>query len=132
MAGEDTAAGSMRAGGLLASARSLLAAGVEIAHTRLQLLANEIEEGKLRFGQVVLFAVVALLFFALGVIFLTLLIIVQFWDTHRVMAIAGVVVVYLLLGALFGAMALKRARAGSGLFSDSLRELARDRDRLSS
>jgi uncharacterized membrane protein YqjE len=132
MAGEDSAAGSVRAGGLLGSTRSLLATIVELAHTRLQLLANEIEEEKLRFGQVLLFAVVAVLFFALGVTFLTLLVIVQFWDTHRVLAIGCIVVVYLALGALFGVIALKRARAGTRLFSASLRELSRDRDRLSS
>ncbi len=132
MAGEDSAAGSARAGGLLGSAKGLLTTIVEIAHTRLQLLANEIEEEKLRFRQMMLFAVVAVLFLALGVVFLTLLVIVQFWDTHRVMAIGCVVVVYLVLGALFGGMAVKRIRAGSSLFSASLRELSRDRDRLSS
>lgn len=131
MAGEDSAAGTTRAGGLLGSIKNLVATLVAVAQTRLQLLANEIEEEKLRLARLALFAVLAVLFFVLGIIFLSLLVIVLFWDSNRVLVIGGFVGVYLLLGIVFGGMVLKRARARSRLFAASLRELAKDSDRLS-
>jgi uncharacterized membrane protein YqjE len=131
MAGEDSAAGATRVGGLLGSAKNLAATLIAIAQTRLQLLANEIQAEKLRLARLGLFAVAAIFFIAFGIIMLTLLVIVVFWDSHRLLAIGGFAAVYLLLGIAFGVMVFTRATERTRLFEDSLREFAKDREQLS-
>lgn len=131
MAGEDSAAGATRASGLLGSIKNLAATLVAVARTRLQLLANEIEEEKLRLARLGLLSILAVFFFALGIIFLTLLVVVLFWDSNRILVIGGFAVIYLLLGIGLGMVVLKRAGARSRLFEASLRELAKDSERLS-
>ena len=132
MAGEDSAAGARRAGGLLGSLKRLASTLVAVVETRLQLLANELHAEKLRLAQLGLFAAAAVFFFALGIIMLTLLAIVVFWDSHRLLAIGGCAGIYLLVGAAFGVAVLRRATERSRLFEASLQELAKDREWLSS
>ena len=132
MAGEDSAAGAGRAGGLLGSVKNLASTLIAVAQTRLQLLANELHAEKLRLARLGLFAVAAIFFIALGIVMLTLLVIVVFWDSHRLLAIGGFAAIYLLLGIAFGVTVLTRATERTRLFEDSLREFAKDRERLSS
>ena len=132
MAGEDSAAGAKRAGGLLGSLKNLATTLVAVVETRLQLLANEFHAEKLRLAQLGLYAAAAVFFFALGIIMLTLLAIVVFWDSHRLLVIGGFAGIYLLAGMAFGVAASRRATQRSRLFEDSLRELAKDREGLTS
>lgn len=131
MAGEDSAAGARRAGGLLGSLRNLASTFLAAAQTRLQLLANELHEEGLRLTRLGLLAAAAVVFFALGVTMLTLLVTVLLWDSNRLLVIGGFAAIYLLLGIGFGVTALKRATARTRLFETSLQELAKDRERLS-
>jgi len=132
MAGEDSAAGARRAGGLLGSLKNLATTLAAVVETRLQLLANELHAEKLRLAQLGLYAAAAVFFFALGIIMLTLLAVVVFWDSHRLLVIGGFAGIYLLAGMAFGVAVLRRATERSRLFEDSLRELAKDREGLSS
>lgn len=131
MAGEDSGAGAARTGGLLGSIRNLAETLVAIAHTRLELFANEIQEERLRLARLGLYAAAALFFLALGVIFLTLWVVILFWDSNRALVIGGFAALYLLIGIVFAIAARKRAAAGSRLFAASLDELEKDRERLS-
>ena len=132
MAGEDSSAGARRAGGLLGSLKRLASTLVAVVETRLQLLANELHAEKLRLAQLGLYAAAAVFFFALGIIMLTLLVIVGFWDSHRLLALGGFAGIYLLVGLAFGVAVLRRATQRSRLFEASLQELAKDREWLSS
>jgi len=132
MAGEDSAAGARHAGGLLGSLKNLASTLAALAQTRLQLLANELHAEKLRLAQLGLYAAAAVFFFALGIIMLTLLVIVGFWDSHRLLALGGFAGIYLLVGLAFGVAVLRRATQRSRLFEASLQELAKDREWLSS
>jgi uncharacterized membrane protein YqjE len=131
MAGADSAAGA-RAGGLLGSLKNLVATLVDVAHTRLQLLGNEIHEERLRLQQLWLLAFIALFFFVLGVLLCTLFVIVLFWDSNRLLAIGGFAGVYLAIGTGFAIAVRNRAARGSRLFEASLGELKKDRARVSS
>lgn len=131
MAGEDTAAGPRRAGGLLGSLKNLASTLVAVLETRLQLLANELHEEGLRFARLGLFAAAAVFFMVLGVIMLTLLVIVVFWDSNRMLVIGGFAGIYLALGIAFGVKVLRRMTERTHLFEASLRELAKDREQLS-
>jgi len=131
MAGEDSAAGAKRASGLLGSIRNLATTLAAIAQTRLELLANELREEGLRLARLGLFAAAAIFFFALGIVMLTLLVIVLFWDSNRLLAIGGFAVLYLVIGIALAVAVRNRAAGRSRLFEASLSELEKDRERLS-
>lgn len=116
--------------GLMASVRRLLSTATAIASTRLELLANELHEERLRLTQMLFFALSALFCFGMAMLLLTLLIVVLFWDEHRLAALGVMSVLFLVSGALMVALLRSKAEAGSKLFSASLAELAKDREQL--
>lgn len=132
MAGEDSAAGAGHAGGLMGSLKKLASTLVALAQTRLQLLANELQAERLRLLHLWLLAAAAVFFLALGIVMLTVLVVVLFWDSHRLLALGGFAGIYLLIGIIVGARVFRRATERSHLFEASLQELAKDRKWLSS
>jgi uncharacterized membrane protein YqjE len=118
--------------GLLASLRSLVATAVDILRTRLALLATEVEEESLRLARLVFLGLIALLLLTLGLLTFTLLIVILFWDTHRIMA--GSLLTVLYFGGALGIALYVRSglRSASRLFSASLAELDKDREKLAS
>jgi uncharacterized membrane protein YqjE len=115
-----------RASGLLASLRRLLATLVGIVETRIELLSVEIEEQALLFWQLLLLAAAILVFSGLALLAFSAWLLLLFWDSHALAALAGLTLVYLAaaLTALLG------FRARPRLFATSLAELARDRVHL--
>lgn len=121
-----------QAPGLLASLRSLATTAVDILRTRLALLAAEVEEESLRLARLAFLALVALLLLTLGLLAFTLLLVVLFWDTHRVLVVGLLTALYL-GGAIAIALYVRSGlRGGSKLFSASLAELDKDREKLTS
>lgn len=131
MVDDGSAGGTQRPGRLLGSLKSLAATLVAIAQTRLQLLANEIQEEGLRLRQMCLLASLAVFFFAFGVLLLTLLVIVLFWDSNRLLVIGGFAALYLLIGGVLALAARRSAASRSHLFAASLGEFKKDRESLS-
>lgn len=132
MDAQPSGAEAPRRPGLLASLRALAANAVGLLRTRFELLAAELEEERLRVTQIVFFGALALVFCVLGVLLLTLFLILLFWDTHRLLVTGMLAAGYLGIAAGLGLAARGKARAKSTLFSASLAELAKDRDRLAS
>lgn len=112
------------------SLRGWLDAGLHTAQTRLELLAVEVQEEKLRLTGLLFNIVLCAVLLGFGVVFLALFLTVLFWEEHRLLALgAGTAV--LLGGALLTATrAAHELRRGSRLFAASLAELARDRAAL--
>jgi uncharacterized membrane protein YqjE len=125
-----TGPGAAAPGGIVQSLRNLAATALQIVQTRLELLATELEEERLRLLQIVFWGMAALFFlvFALGM--LTLLLIAAFWDTHRVAVIAWLGVLYFVLGAAAALYVRSMISTRRGLFSTSIGELRKDRDEL--
>ena len=132
MAAEDSAAGATRARGLLGSVKNLAGTLVAVVQTRLQLLANEIQEESLRLWRLWLMSVIAVFFLAFSFLLFTLLVIAVFWDSNRLLAIGGFGVLYLIIGTVLAIRLQKSATVDSRLFEASLGELAKDQERLSS
>jgi uncharacterized membrane protein YqjE len=131
MAGEDSAAGTARAGGLLASVKGLAATLIAAAHTRLQLFANELASEGRRLRRIAVLLVLAVIFFALALVLLTLLVVVMFWDGHRLLAIGGLAVAYLAAGGVLAFAAGRCASAKPRPFEATLGEFRKDHERLS-
>ena len=112
------------------SVKRLLSTLTSIASTRLELLANELQEERLYLTRMLLFFMLALFCFGLGVLLLTLFIVVLFWDDHRLAVVGGLCVLFFSLGTLLTLLLRSKAKAKSGLFSTSLAELTKDREQL--
>lgn len=114
----------------MGSVRRLLSTLTSIASTRLELLANELHEERLRLTQMLLFALAALFCFGMGIMLFAVFIVVLFWDDHRLVALGTLGALFLALGMLMAAPLRSLAQAKSRLFSASLAELSKDREQL--
>lgn len=101
-----------------------------IFQTRLELLSNEMEEEVRRFEQILLYGGIALLFFGLSIMLLTVFVVVVFWDSQRLPVLGSLAGLFFIAG-LFAWNALRLlAQKRTKLFSASLAELSDDRDQL--
>ena len=112
------------------SIKRLLSSLTSIATTRLELLANELQEERLHITQMLFFALLALFCFGVGTLLLTAFIVVLFWDEHRLATLGGLSALFFVLGTLLSISLRNKAQAKSKLFSASLAELAKDREHL--
>jgi len=120
----------MSEAGLMVSIKRLSSTLVAIAATRLELLANELNEERLHLGRMLLYFLSALFCFGWAITLLTMFVVVLFWDEHRLAALAGGSVVFIAFGGILTMKLRTLVRSRSKLFSDSLAELASDRDHL--
>lgn len=118
--------------GLLESAQRLAGILLAILQSRLDLLSNEIEEERLRLTQMLFYASIALFFFGLSIMLLTVLIVVLFWDNHRLLVLVELAALYFIAGLLLWNALRLASRQRPKLFSASLAELTDDRNRLAS
>jgi uncharacterized membrane protein YqjE len=116
--------------GLLASLRHMFATMLALVHTRVELFTTEIEEEIQRAAGILLWALVALFFGSLTVLFLAVLILIVFWEDHRVLAASLITAAFLLLTLTFGLLARARLRAKPRFLAASIEELKRDRSAL--
>lgn len=117
-------------GGLGARLRGYAAGTLGILQTRLELLATEVEEEKLRLGTLLGYAAAAFFFLGFGVVLLALFLTVLLWDSHRLLALGVFTAVFLAIGILAALAAARSGRQGSRLFAASISELAQDRDMI--
>ena len=115
---------------LMESIKRLLSTLASVVSTRLELLANELQEERLHLTQMLVLALFTLFCFGIGVLLLTAFIVVLFWDEHRLAALGTLSVVFFALGALTAMLLRGKMEAKSKLFSVSLAELAKDREYL--
>ena len=98
--------------------------------TRLELLATEFEEEKLRLLGLVGYGAAAMLLLGTGMVFLALFLTVLFWESNRLLVLGIFTAVFLVSGGIALFMAWRCAQAQERLFSSSLAELAEDRAAL--
>jgi uncharacterized membrane protein YqjE len=116
--------------GLLESLTMLAATLVAIAHTRLDLLSTDLEEERAHLFSLLVLALVALFCLGVGVVLATLLLVVAFWDTHRLLVLGALAGCFLVVGMAAWGFAMHKARTKPRLFSASLSELRKDRQQL--
>ena len=112
------------------SLHGIVDAGLQTVQTRLELLAVELQEEKLRLTGLALNTVLAGLLLGFGLVFLMVFLTVLFWEEHRPLALGVSTAVCLGGGLLAASNAARAFRSGTKLFSASLAELARDRAAL--
>ena len=125
-------AGSPPSPGVLASLRGLVATAIAITHNRLQLLASDLEEQRVRALQMIVLGAVAFFCGAVAVLLVSAWIVIALWDQYRLLTLGFLAIVYF-AGCVI-ALALLRSRmvARPRMFASSLAELHRDEDLLRS
>jgi len=118
--------------GLLESLTILAGTLVAIAHTRLDLLSADLEEERAHLFSLLVLTLAALLCLGIGVVLGTILLVVAFWDTHRLLALGALAGFFLVVGMAVWAFTLHKARTKPRLFAASLSELFKDRQQLTS
>lgn len=126
MADESHAA----AGGLFDSLKTLSGSLVSLVQTRLELLSTDIAEERVHLTRLLVLGLLALFCFGVGVVLLAMLIVVVFWDTHRLAALGAMTGFFLAACAGLVAFALHKLRTRPRLFEASLAELSKDRQHL--
>lgn len=116
--------------GLLASLKGAALTLLATVQTRVQLLANELEEQGAHAARMALLWLVAGFCLALAVVLGAALLVVLFWDSHRVAVLAILAGVFATVGiaAIFFARALAKARPAP--FAGTLAELEADQAAL--
>ena len=123
----DGPAGGERVAGLKPAIERLLAGGLALARSRLELASVELALERQRFTTIVALAVAGAVLATLALAALTLFVVAYFWDTHRYEAIAALVVVYGALAAFAILRAGAIARRDPTPFAATIAELDKDR-----
>lgn len=110
--------------------RDYAAGALGILQTRLELLATELQEEKLRLGTLLGYAAAAFFFLGFGAVLLALFLTVLLWDSHRLLALGVFTAVFLAIGIIAALAAARVGRQGTRLFAASISELAQDREMI--
>jgi len=117
-------------GGLLQSIKHLAQTLLGAAQTRLEILATEIEEERVRLEQMLLVALGAVFCLGMGIVLCVACVVVFFWDTHRLAAVGILAAGFLAAGLVFGLILRDKAKTRPKPFAITRGELAKDRDLL--
>lgn len=116
--------------GLFDSLSGLASTVVAIIYTRLELLSTDLEEDQAHVFSLLGQTLAALFLLGVGVVLATILLVLAFWDTHRLLVLGVLAGLFLTAGLVAGASALYKARNKPRPFAASLAELYKDRQQL--
>lgn len=130
MSQEEESEGGQAGIGLMRSVRQMFGTLLEMVQTRIELIANEVEEEREHLRLLVLYGLLAVLFLAIGLMMVTLFLVLLFWDEHRLTVVGVFAGFYLFLG-LTGLLLVRRQQQRRSRFlSATVAELQMDRDQL--
>jgi len=126
----DGGSGQSTARGLSGAAARLGASLLGLVRTRLELASVELAEERDRVQYQVTSLVVAIALFMFALLFAATWIVVYFWDTSRLTAIAIVALVFAAAGVALLMLRSQAARAAPMPFAATIAEFERDRAAL--
>jgi uncharacterized membrane protein YqjE len=118
--------------GLFVSLKNLTATLIALIYTRLDLISTDLEEGRERMLSLLVVTFVSLFCLCIGALLLAMMIVVVFWDTHRLVALGSLTGVFLVAGLILCRIAIRELRAMPRMFAASLTELSKDQQQLES
>ncbi len=116
--------------GLLQSLTHLTGTLIGVVQTRLSLLATDVEQGNQQLMAMLALALTAAFSVGVGIVLTTLVIVLAFWDNHRILVLGVLASLFLLAGIGTWRLALHRMRTQPRPFAASLLELGKDRQFL--
>jgi uncharacterized membrane protein YqjE len=119
-----------KSAGLMESLKRLASTLTSNVSTRLELLANELQEERLWLTQMSLYALFTIFCFGMALLLLTIFIVVLFWDANRLAVLGGLSILFIVLGTLMANILRVKAKSRPKLFSVSIAEFSKDREQL--
>ncbi len=107
-------------------ARTLLS----FAETRTRLAATELEEQAARLAEILVWLAAAALLLGAALLFVSITIVLAFWDSNRVLAAGLLAALYLGAGGGAALIARARMRERPRFLAATLAELEKDRERV--
>ena len=98
--------------------------------TRIELVGVELREESLRVQRMLVAGAVAAILLGAALVLAGVLVVVAFWDSHRLLALAGVTVAYAAAGAILIARVRNAARAAPTPFAATAAEIQADLELL--
>ena len=117
-------------GGLFESLSRLAAGLLAVAQTRLELISVDLSEAQEHLLTILVLGLAAMLTLGIGLLLASLVLVLAFWDTHRLLVLGILAAAYLGVGMTLGLQISRRIRDMPRLFSSSLAELAKDRQQF--
>jgi len=118
--------------GLLDSLSTFAATLSAIVQTRLELLSVDMEEERVHYLSLLMLVLVALFCRGVGVVLATILLVVVFWDTQRILVLGLLAGLFLTGGITAWLFAMHKVKTKPRIFAASLLELFKDRQQLAS
>lgn len=115
---------------IVASISRLAGTLIDLLQTRLELATVELEEGTLRLFAYLFLALVALFCLAMTLLLGTVLVVVIFWDTHRIPVLISLMAAFSVTGIVIGLGIRNNYRRKPKILSYTLLELRKDIERL--
>jgi uncharacterized membrane protein YqjE len=125
-----TAAGAPRPPGLVGSITRLGRTALALLRTRLEILATEIEEERIRFAGLALLVAAIAFCVQMAVLLGVILIVVLLWESHRLITLGLLSGAFLAVGVGLFLWLRHRLRTRPRMFASTLGELAKDDERL--
>jgi len=110
------------------SVRELARTFLSFVETRSRLAASELEEQALRLVEIAIWIACSLFLFGLALTFLSVLVVLAFWDSNRILATALLALAYLGTGAAAALIARARWRERPKFLGATLEELRKDHE----
>ncbi|EPC02445.1 hypothetical protein L861_08715 [Litchfieldella anticariensis FP35 = DSM 16096] len=114
---------------LFVATKRLISSLIRTGETRLRLAVLELEEERARLVTLLMLAGLSLVLMLVGLAALTLLVVVIFWDTHRLLA-TGLAAGVLLVSGIGLGLWVRRMASRPTLLKSTLKHLATDREIL--
>jgi len=115
---------------LLQSVMRLGRSFVGILANRVEILALDLKEDRLRFVGLLLLGATAFFVLALGVILGAFFLVFCFWESNRLLVLGILMAIFLIAGAVLFFLLARSLRTMPGPFEGTLSELYKDREAL--
>jgi uncharacterized membrane protein YqjE len=123
-------AGAPRPPGLFGSLARLGRTAIGLLRTRLEILATELEEERIRFSQLVLVVAAIAFCVQMAVLLFVVLMVVVLWESHRLVTLGVFSAGFLVVGIGLALWLRHQLRTRPRMFAATLGELGKDEDRL--
>ncbi len=118
--------------GLFTSARRLVSNLIELSLNRLNILSIDIEISLQRILSISSLFLFGVFFSCMAIFLAVILLVVIFWDTHKVLVISSLLAFFVIAGAALFAVARAKLKNMPNIFEATIAELKKDHQSLHS
>ena len=128
----DTTEPTASKGGILDSVKNLAATLITMVQTRLEIITTEYEEERERLHSLLIWTMIALFSAILAVVLATLLVVVYYWDSYRLLSIVVMLSIFTISALVAWRVMRNKSRNKPRLFTATITVLTKDRLELTS